>query len=67
MDARKIVNGQEEEMGVIGCRLRAHDASFTCPLPNGVWRFAVRGDSLLGELRRPDSTKFRDVRAARSR
>lgn len=67
VDARKIVNGQEEEMGVLACRLAARGTSLTCTMPNGVWRFTTRGDSLIGELRLPDSTKFRDVRAARSR
>jgi hypothetical protein len=67
MDARKIVNAKEEEMGVLGCRLAAGGASFTCSIPNGVWRFTIRRDSLVGELRLPDNTKFRDVRAARSR
>lgn len=67
IDARKIVNGQEEEMGVLGCRLDARRTSLTCAIPRAVWRFTVRGDSLVGELRRADSTKFRDVRTARSR
>ena len=67
VDARKIVNAREEEMGVLACRLVARGASVTCAIPQGVWRFTVRGDSLIGELRHPDSTKFRDVRAARSR
>ena len=67
MDARKIVNAQEEEMGVLACRLARGGASFTCPMRNGVWRFAIRRDSLVGELRLPDDTRFRDVRAARSR
>ena len=66
MDARKIVNGQEEEMGVLACRLARGGASLSCPMRNGVWRFAVRGDSLVGELRLPDDTKFRDVRAVRA-
>jgi hypothetical protein len=35
-------------------------------MQNGVWRFMVRGDSLVGELRLPDDTKFRDVRTARA-
>lgn len=68
VDARKIVRGQEEEMGVLTCRLAsatAPAAEITCAMPNGVWRFRVRGDTLLGELRLPDSTRFRDVRAAR--
>ena len=67
LDARKIVKGQEEEMGVLGCRQAASGAQFTCTLPNGVWRFTIRGDSLVGELRLPDNTKFREVSTARSR
>ena len=67
LDARKIVNGQEEEMGVLGCRFRPADARIECEMRNGVWRFVVRGDSLTGELRLPDGTKFRDVRTARGR
>jgi len=66
MDARKIVNGQEEEMGVLSCAFAARGASLTCPLRNGMWRFTVSRDSLVGELRLPDNTKFRDVRTARS-
>ena len=65
MDARKIVNAHEEEMGILTCRVAG--ASFTCTIPNAVWRFEIRHDSLVGELRRRDSTRFRDVRAVRSR
>jgi hypothetical protein len=67
LDGRKIVNAREEEMGVLACRLVDSGESFTCTIPSGVWRFTTRGDSLVGELRLPDSTKFRDVRAIRSR
>jgi hypothetical protein len=66
IDARKIVNGQEVEMGVLGCRLAASGAQITCTMPNGVWRFTIRGDSLVGELRLPDNTKYRDISAVRS-
>jgi hypothetical protein len=66
IDARKIVNGREEEMGVLGCRFTAAGARLTCTMPNGVWHFAIHGDSLTGELRLPDNTKFRDVRTVRS-
>ena len=66
-DARKIVNGQEEEMGVLRCGVGTQGRQITCSMPNGVWRLTIRGDSLVGELRLPDSTRFRDVRAARSR
>jgi len=67
VDARKIVNAQEEEMGVLDCQLAQEGASFTCTMRNGVWHFTIRRDSLVGELRLPDSTKYRDVRTARSR
>jgi len=66
LDARKIVNAREEEMGILACRLAPLGASFTCTMPNGVWRFTIRRDSLVGDLRLLDSTKYRDIRAARS-
>jgi hypothetical protein len=67
-DARKVVNGQEEEMGgPLGCRLDASGAHFKCAMRNGVWQFTVRGDSLVGELRLPDNRKYRDIKTARSR
>jgi hypothetical protein len=67
IDARKMVNGQEEGMGVLGCRFVVSSAAIGCTMPNGTWHFMIRGDSLVGELRLPDNTKFRDVRTARSR
>ncbi len=70
IDARKIVGGQEDAMGVLACGVTASDSTnvaVTCAMRNGVWRFRVRGDSLVGELRLPDGTKFRDVRAVRAR
>jgi len=67
LDGRKIVNAAEVEMGVLGCRFEAPSARLTCPMPNGVWQFTIRGDSLVGELRLSDGTKVRDVRTGRSR
>jgi hypothetical protein len=66
VDASKMVNGQEEEMGVLSCRQGPTSAQLTCTMRNGVWHFVVRGDSLVGELRLPDNRKFRDVRTARA-
>jgi hypothetical protein len=65
IDAFKIVNGQEDEMGVIGCRVSG--TQLRCPMPNGTWHFTVSRDSLVGDLKLPDNTKFRDVRTVRSR
>jgi hypothetical protein len=67
IDARKIVNGQEEGMGIIGCRASEQGSKLTCMMGHGVWAFTIRGDSLVGELRLPNKTKYRDVRTARSR
>lgn len=66
MDARKIVRGEEQEMGVLNCRFTSSDRLLTCLIPGGIWRFRIHSDSLVGELRLPDNTKFRDVRAARA-
>jgi hypothetical protein len=65
VDGRKIVNGQEVQMGILSCGLDASGTQFTCSAPNGVWHFSIRGDSLVGELRLPDKTKYRDVSTAR--
>ena len=66
VDARKIVRGEEQEMGVLTCRFASPDASLTCAMPQGIWQFRVRNDSLVGELRLPDNTRFRDVRTIRA-
>jgi hypothetical protein len=67
VDGRKVVNGKELEMGVLGCRYSASTAQLTCTIPSGIWRFAVRGDSLVGDLKSPDGVKFREVRTKRTR
>lgn len=67
VDARKIVRGEEEEMGVLTCHLTSPDGLLTCAMRQGTWQFRVRNDSLVGELRLSDNTKFRDVRTIRAR
>jgi hypothetical protein len=66
IDARKLVRGEEQEMGILGCRLMQPSGEVTCMIPRGVWHFTVRNDSLTGELRLPDNTRFRDVRTKRA-
>jgi hypothetical protein len=68
LDALKIVRGQEEDMGTLACQVTSATppgADITCRMHNGVWKFRVQGDSLVGDLRLPDNTKFRDVRTKR--
>ena len=66
IDARKIVAGAEQKMGVLGCRLVPPSGQLTCAMPKGVWRFSARNDSLTGELRLRDSTRYRLVRTTRA-
>ena len=63
IDARKIVRGEEQGMGVLTCRLMSPNGQTQCTMPQGVWHFSVRRDSLVGELRLSDNTRYRDVRA----
>jgi len=66
VDARKIVRGEEQEMGVLACRLVPPTGQLTCTTPQGVWHFRVGNDSLTGELRLKDNTRYRDVRTIRA-
>jgi len=66
VDARKIVRGEEQEMGVLGCRLVPLSGQLTCSIPQGVWHLTVRNDSLTGEFRLPDNTRYREIRAIRA-
>jgi hypothetical protein len=66
LDARKIVSGEEQDMGVLDCRFVPSGGQLTCTIPHGVWHFRVRNDSLTGELRLHDNTRFRDVRTIRT-
>ena len=66
VDARKIVRGEEQEMGILTCRSTSPHGPLTCAIPRGTWQFRVRNDSLVGELRLSDNTKFRDVRTIRA-
>lgn len=67
IDGRKIVGGEEQEMGILACRLGPPSGQITCVIPPGIWTFRVRNDSLTGELRRPDNVQTRDVRTVRSK
>jgi hypothetical protein len=66
IDGRRIVRGEEQEMGVLGCRLTSPSGQLTCTIPQGVWHFRVRNDSLTGELQLLDNTRTREVRTIRA-
>lgn len=67
IDGRKIVRGEEQEMGILTCSFTPPNGRLTCVMPQGTWQFRIRNDSLVGELRLPNNTKFRDVRTIRAR
>lgn len=66
IDARRIVRGEEQEMGTLTCHLVRPSSQLTCALPQGIWYFRARNDSLTGELLLRDNTRFRDVRTIRA-
>ena len=53
-------------MGVLDCHVMPTSGQLTCSMARGVWRFRVRNDSLTGELRLLDDTRYRVVRAIRA-
>ncbi len=53
-------------MGVLHCRFTPPQGLLTCAMPQGTWQFRVSRDSLVGELRLPNGTKYRDVRTRRA-
>jgi hypothetical protein len=66
LDALKIVRGQEQDMGVLTCRVTPKSGKLACVIPHGTWYFTAHNDSLTGELLLPDKTRFREVRAKRA-
>lgn len=61
----KEVAGVEEWMGMLDCEYRRAAAEVRCPMNGGMWRFQVRGDSLVGTLTIPSGQIFRNVRVKR--
>ena len=66
VDARKVVDEREQEAGLLACQLNAPRAYITCLVPEGRWRFTVRHDSLIGQLRLLNGTWVRELHAVRS-
>ena len=59
----KLVNGAEEEMGVLTCAVTAREV--VCPMPEpfrpGTWRFSRAAASLDGGLWTASGEQFREV------
>ena len=53
LDAYKVVDGQQELMGTLGCQYRSREAVLTCSgnsVKQDHWEFKVSGDSMTGTL-----------------
>ena len=61
IQADKIVNGAPENMGTLDCKFDAKTSTVTCPMKQGEWKFAVKGDTMIGTLTLPDGRLYRRV------
>ncbi|MBZ5655381.1 MAG: hypothetical protein LAO56_08870 [Acidobacteriia bacterium] len=53
LDAYKVVAGQQEFMGTLGCQYRSREAMLSCSgntVKKDDWEFKVSGDSMTGTL-----------------
>jgi hypothetical protein len=67
IDAGKIVDGNEVDMGTLSCTLDRAKADLRCPIPKGVFEFHIAGDDMAGTLRLTDGTLFRRIAVKRVR
>ena len=68
--ANKIINGIEEDMGVVSpCRFTHKTSSLYCPMPPtvrpGDWRFILTNDRIDGGLWVPGGARLRNVHVVR--
>ena len=61
--ADKLVDGVEQDMGTITCRLAG--ARLTCPIEKGVFTFTIDGAHIHGTLDLTDRTRFREIDVTR--
>jgi hypothetical protein len=63
---RKYSSATRLAMGILACRFDSSSSRLPCSIPHGAWYFIMHADSLTGELRLGDNTRFREVRTIRS-
>jgi len=61
IQADKLVNGKPEDMGTIDCTFDSKTSKLTCPIPRGVFEFAVTESRMTGTLKHPDGTLYRKI------
>jgi hypothetical protein len=62
--ASKIIDGKEQDMGRLECRLAA-PRELVCPIERGTFRYAVDGARMHGRLDLLDGTRFRVIEVER--
>ena len=67
LEANKVVDGQEVNMGTSECSYSASTHVLNCPLANGnTMRLTLEGDTLNGAMTRADGTLWRKIALRRS-
>ncbi|MES1259618.1 MAG: PepSY-like domain-containing protein [Gemmatimonadota bacterium] len=67
VQADKIVDGKNEDMGKLACSFDRHTPALVCAMPQGVWKFLYRNDSLIGGLIATDGSPIRRVAVRRQK
>ena len=65
VQANKIVDGKELDMGTLDCTWNGAKRTVTCAIPKGVFRFQVNGARMTGTLELTDGTLFRKIEVTR--
>jgi hypothetical protein len=65
--ADKIVNGKEEDMGILDCVFDKSKNELHYTMPRGTWRFTVEGDKLFGSVWSPDGKQIRKANLVRAK
>jgi hypothetical protein len=67
LEANKIVDGKEVNMGTSECSYSPATHLLNCPLPNGnTVRFKLKGETLNGTMTLADGTRWRSIALRRS-
>ncbi|TMQ09527.1 MAG: hypothetical protein E6J90_10530 [Deltaproteobacteria bacterium] len=67
VQANKVVDGREEDMGTLHCRLQRAERRLRCPIEKGVFVYAIDGDRMHGTLDLTDGTRYRVIEVERAR
>jgi hypothetical protein len=67
VQANKLVDGQEQEMGTLPCQLQRAEHQLACTIEKGVFRFTIDGDRIHGTLDLTDGTLYRRIEVERVR